>query len=211
MPKYAVLSAIIAAALLLPGQIASASSSPTDQLVKTLQPIISQLHSQAGTVSIQGKSYTSKKNGFTLTLPTGWVKLTPPAGILFAAQPADNTSVEWLFAVTKYKTQKQADTASHTLLKHPKDYGQLLLTSLQTQFPTATCVLDRAFKKTIGGYIGGRAVVTCTMEGSTYTFGVFSYVRKLNYYSVTFMAPQSAYATYSAQVDSIIKSLKFTK
>jgi hypothetical protein len=197
---------IVALALPLHGALAL-SSSITGPVKSSLIPVFQLINSSA--VQAKSKVYTVKKYNFTITLPSNWTKITPPSGSIFAAQPTADKTVEVIMSTTKYSTQKQANTAKTNLITKSKDFGNYLLTSFQTQFPTGTCTLGAAKKYTLGGYVGAWVSVNCTMDTTAYTFAVFAFVHQLNYFSMTYVGPQIQYNTFVTPMRTMIKSIKF--
>jgi hypothetical protein len=188
-----------------------AALATSDSSANQFVVLIQQFKKQIAMVTAQSKTYSDTKNGFSITLPAGWKKLKSSTDTLFTAQPTKNNLVQWTMSSTKYKTQKQANQANTTLTKKPQDFGNLLLAALQNGFPTGSCVLNSAKKKTISSYTGARVNIDCTMDTTQYTFSIFAFVRKLRYYSVMYITPTTEFTQYLKQLDSITKSLKFTK
>ncbi|MFA6588381.1 MAG: hypothetical protein WCT08_04920 [Patescibacteria group bacterium] len=212
MRKNTLCGMIALAMLLFPlHAVLAASNSLIDQVTTPLHPILQQLHAKTYNATAQGKTYTDKKNGFSLTLPTGWKKITTPANSIFAAQPTNNIDAELLLTMTKYKTQKQANAANTSITKNPKNFGKLLLKGFQAEFPTGNCILKTALKKNLGGKVGTRANVNCVLGTTSYTLSTFAFVHKLTYYAFVDLAPTSQFSGLLPKFDAIIASMKFTK
>ena len=198
--------------LVFPLSAARATGSvPADNIAASVNPMVKLLQQQVVYSALASKTYTDKKNGFTLKLPTGWKKLPVSSGTLFAAQPINDATIQWLVSSTKYSTQKRATTANTTLTKKPKDYANMLLAAFQQQFPDGNCLMKSYGKKTIGVNVGARANITCSLGGTNYVLSVFAFVHKLTYYSVMYFIPSTKFSKTAPKLDAITVTLVITK
>lgn len=202
------LSALIIGVVIFYAQATFAAvNPPTNEVKDAINPAVKEFEKLQVSLLAKSKTYTDTKYGFTVTLPSTWKKMKATTGILFAAQPANNSHAAWLLTRTKYSTQKQADYVKNRLKNNTSDYGQIVLEELQQQFSDEVCTLEKVGKKTLGVNSGARANVVCTKDDLSVVFSLFSFVNKKTFYSATYVIYESAFAKSLAQFDAVTKTL----
>ncbi len=155
------------------------------------------------------KTYTDAKNGFAVTLPSGWKKLKPEASdILFNAARTDQAA-QWMLSVAVLKNKKEAAAMHESMTKQPATFGKLVKKELNKQFKS--CSITSTKKKTLGSFTGAMAVYGCTTEGVQVTIQFFGFVRKTKQYSAVGVTTKAGYATFRADLETITKNITFTR
>lgn len=157
-----------------------------------------------------GKTYTNTTKGFTITLPSGWIKLQPDSSDTLFGAATSNQAAQWALLAMALKNQQSATDRQQRITKKTAKYAEAIRVELNKEFENS-CTTVSAQKKTLGSNTGAMLVYGCTSDGMKISTQLFTFVRKIKQYSAVGVTAAADYATYKAGMESITKSLVFSK